>query len=450
VTEKFPPTPRQKFPGQHLIAFTRDRLGSLQRLAQDYGDIAAVRIGPRYLVLLNHPDYINDVLVTHSRKFVKGYGLQRAKRLLGNGLLTSEGEFHMRQRRLVQPAFHRQRVAAYGQVMTSYSADVCARWTDDTQLDIAAEMGRLTLQIAAKTLFNADVQSQAVVEIGEAVNDVIARQFKYAMLPYSHLLDQLPLPWNLSFRKARGRLDARIHRLIAERRALGKDLGDLLSMLLMAHDEEGDGGQMNDEQIRDEVMTLWLAGHETTANALAWTWYLLSQNPQAEANLHAELDKILGGSLPTAEDVSKLVYTRRVLTESMRLYPPAWVVGYQALEKHQFGGYTVPRGSFLLMSQYIMHRDPRYFRDAERFVPERWEQDREGERPRFSYFPFGGGPRQCIGEQFAWMEGILVIAAIAQEWRLRLASGHRVHVNPVFTLRPKGGLPMTPYRRSTA
>ena len=433
---------------QHLIAFTRDRLGCLLRLAKEYGDIAAVRIGPRYLVLLNHPDYINDVLVTHSRKFVKGYGLQRAKRLLGNGLLTSEGEFHLRQRRLVQPAFHRQRIAAYGKVMVSYARDTCAPWTDGAQLDIAAEMGRLTLQIAAKTLFNADVQSQAAVEIGEAVNDVIARQFKYAMLPYSQLLDQLPLPWNLSFRKARGRLDAKIYRLITERRALGKDLGDLLSMLMMARDEEADGGQMNDEQIRDEVITLWLAGHETTANALAWTWYLLSQNPEAETLLHKELDAILGGRLPTAEDVPRLGYIRMVLAESMRLYPPAWVVGYQALEDHTFGDYTVPRGAFLLMSQYLMHRDPRYFRDPERFVPERWVQESDGERPRFSYFPFGGGPRQCIGEQFAWMEGILVLATIAQRWRLRLVPNHRVQLNPVFTLRPQGGLPMTLQRRS--
>jgi cytochrome P450 len=437
------PSPPQRFPFQHLIAFTRDRLGFLQRLAKDYGDIVAVPSGPRYLVLLNHPEYIKDVLVTHSRNFIKGYGLQRAKRLLGNGLLTSEGEFHVRQRRLVRPAFHRERIAAYAQVMTSYAARMIDRWRDGERLDVAAEMSHLTLAIATKTLFNAEVQSEAAAEITEAVNDLTTRHFEHAMLPYSHLFDSLPVPWNIAFKKVRARLDARIYRLIAERRALGQDLGDLLSMLMLARDEEGDGGQMSDEQIRDEVVTLWLAGHETTGNALSWTWYLLSQNPQVESQLHAELEKTLRGRLPTVDDVAQLVYTRMVLAESMRLYPPAWVIGYQALEDHRFGEYTVPGGSFLLMSQYLMHRDPRYYEDPERFAPERWTPELESERPRFSYFPFGGGPRQCIGEQFAWMEGIFLLAVIAQHWRLRIAPGHRVEVNPVFTLRPKGGLPMT-------
>ncbi|MFN2399198.1 MAG: cytochrome P450 [Gemmatimonadaceae bacterium] len=441
-----PPGPKPRYFGEHVVALARDRLGFLRKLARDHGDIAHVRIGPGNLVLLNHPDLIRDVLVTHNRNFVKGRGLQRARKLLGDGLLTSEGERHLRQRRLAQPAFHRERITAYGAIMSEYAERAGARWSDSAVLDLATEMARLTLGIAGKTLFDSDVEEEAS-EIGEALTDAL-KLFSIAVLPFSELMDRLPLPWTIRFNRARARLDTIIYRIIAERRAHGGDRGDLLSMLMLARDGEGDGTGMTDEQIRDEVMTLLLAGHETTANALAWTWYLLARNPEQEARLHVELLQVLGGRAPTVEDVPRLAYTRMVLAESMRLYPPAWVVGYQALADQPLGDFVVPTRSFVLMSPFIMHRDERYYPDPERFDPERWTPEAQQSRPRFGYFPFGGGPRQCIGEQFAWMEGIIIIATLAQRWRFHLAAGHVVEPKAIFTLRPRGGMPMRAERRA--
>jgi cytochrome P450 len=268
------------------------------------------------------------------------------------------------------------------------------------------------------------------------------------MSPFYDLLRRLPLPSNRRIQQGRDRLDATVLRLISDRRASGKDQGDLLSMLLLAQDEEGDNSGMTDQQVRDEAMTLFLAGHETTANALTWTWYLLSQHPAVESQLHAELDTVLAGRVPTAEDVPLLRYTRMVLAESMRLYPPAWVIGRRALNDYEIPPYTIPANSLLLMSPYVMHRDPRYFPAASDFDPQRWTPEAQAERPKFSYFPFGGGPRQCIGEAFAWMEGILLIATIAQYWRLRLVPGHPVEPRPLITLRPKYGMRMVLERRA--
>src|SRR5581483_5627846 len=256
----------------------------------------------------------------------------------------------------------------------------------------------------------------------------------------------LPIPSTLRFRKAKARLDATIYRMIEARRVGSKDEGDLLSMLLLAQDEEG-SGSMTDQQLRDAAMTIFLAGHETTANALTWSWLLLSQHPDVEAKLHAEVDEVLGGKLPTVEDLPKLVYTEKVLAESMRLYPPAWMVGYRAINDYAVGDYFLPAGSVILMSQYLMHHDPRYFPDPFRFDPERWTPEAKAARPKFSYFPFGGGPRVCIGEPFAWMEGILLIATFAQRWRLTLAPGYPVVLQPLITLRPKYGIRMTPEKR---
>ena len=249
------------------------------------------------------------------------------------------------------------------------------------------------------------------------------------------------------FDSAKAKLDAVIYRLIEERRRSGKDRGDLLSMLLLAQDVEGDGGRMTDVQLRDEALTIFLAGHETTANALTWTWYLLSQNPEVETKLHAEIDEVLGGQLPAFEDVARLKYTEMVLAESMRLYPPAWAVGRRAVNDCKIGGYFVPKKSLVLMSQYVMHHDERYFHEPLHFKPERWTADERERRPQFSYFPFGGGPRRCIGEGFAWMEGILLIATLAQQWQMRLVPGHPVALKPLMTLRPKHGMRMTVVRR---
>jgi len=435
------PGPERRVSALNALRMGRDPLAFLAALTA-YGDIARVSLGPETLYLFNHPDLVRDVLVTNHRNFHKGRGLERAKNLLGTGLLTSEGEFHLRQRRLVQPAFHRQRVAAYGVTMAAHAAARRDRWRSHAVIDAHREMMALTLGIVGKTLFGSDVEHEAAAIAAALATTFESFNFGF-FLPFGELLDRLPLPATLRFRKARSRLDATIYRMIADRRASGDDRGDLLSMLLVAQDSEGDGGGMSDLQLRDELMTIFLAGHETTANALTWTWYLLSQHPDVEARFHAEIDLVLGGRLPTADDLVALPYARMVLAESMRLYPPAWIVGRRALAAFEANGYQIPPRSIVLMSQYITHRDARWFPDPERFDPERFSPERHAERPKFAYFPFGGGPRVCIGEQFAWMEGIIALATIAQRWRLRLVRDHPVALQPIITLRPKYGMQMT-------
>jgi cytochrome P450 len=317
------------------------------------------------------------------------------------------------------------------------------RWQDGETVDMDHEMMALTLAIVAQTLFDADVDTEAD-EIGGALTEVL-RLFQTVFIPGMHLLDQLPLPHTRRFARARGRLDATIYRLIAERRAeraRGQERGDLLSMMLSAQDAEGDGGSMTDEQLRDEAMTLFLAGHETTANALTWTWYLLSQHSDAEARLHAEVDRVLAGRRATADDLAALSYTRMVLSESMRLYPPAYAIGRRALETYQVAGVVVPRGALVVVSPLVTHRDARWFPDPERFDPDRWTPEAQSARPKFSYFPFGGGTRMCIGDQFAWTEGMLLLATLAQRWRAELAHGQRVAMKPMITLRTRYGMRM--------
>ncbi len=433
------PQPKQSFVA-NLLAIRRDRLGFLTKLKKECGDIAHFKIGPQDTWIVSHPDFIKEILVNQQRKFMKGRGLQFAKKMLGEGLLTSEGEFHLRQRRLVQPAFHRQRVATYATTMTDYAVSTRERWQAGEQLDIAQEMMRVTLAIAGKTLFDADVEGEAG-EVGKALTETMVL-FERITNPFAALLSMLPLKSNRRFDQAKQKLDNLIYRIINERRASGEDHGDLLSMLLMAQDEEGGTGSMTDEQVRDEAMTIFLAGHETTANALTWTWYLLSQNPEVEAKLHAEIDEVLQGRLPTFEDVPKLRYTEKVFAESMRMYPPAWTIGRNVLEDVEIGGYTIPKGALVLTSQYIVHHDERWFPEPEKFDPERWTPEEKEKRPKFSYFPFGGGTRICIGEAFAWMEGALLIATLAQKWRMKLAPEHKIELQPLITLRPKYGMKM--------
>ena len=301
-------------------------------------------------------------------------------------------------------------------------------------------MNRLTLSIVGKTLFDVDVESQAAA-VGDALTAVM-ESFWMMMLPFAEVLERLPVPKLRRARMARARLDAIIYRMIADRRASGSDHGDLLSMLLAAQDEE-DGGVMTDQQVRDEAMTIFLAGHETTANALTWTWFLLSRAPEIEARLHDEVDRVLQGRLPAMADIPALGYVEKIVTESMRLYPPAWIIGRRAIAAYQLGDYVAPPRAILVMSPYIMHRDPRFYADPERFDPARWTPEFRAALPKFAYFPFGGGPRQCIGESFAWMELILVVATMAQRWRLRLAPGHPVIPQPLITLRAKHGMRMT-------
>jgi cytochrome P450 len=434
-----PPGPKGHLLVGVLPEFRKDPAGFLEKMARQYGDVVYIPLGRQHIYYVGHPDAIRDILITHQNKFKKSRMLERARVLLGDGLLTSEGQHHRRQRRLVQPAFHRDRLAGYGAVMVERAAMLRDQWQPGQSFDAMQEMLRLTLAIVSKTLFSADVDSEAD-QIGLALTQVFGL-FEVVLMPFSELLEKLPLPAVRRFKRARKRLDETIYRLIAEHRASGGDSGDLLSMLLLARDEEGSGG-MTDTQVRDEALTLFLAGHETTADALTWAWYLLSQNPQAEAALHAELDRVLAGRLPSFEDLPQLRYTEGVFAETLRLYPPAWGIGRRALEDYPVGDFVVPARSVVLTSPYAVHRDPRWFPEPLVFRPERWLAD-DPARPKFAYFPFGGGARVCIGERFAWMEGTLLLAVIGQRWRFRLEPGQRVETQARITLRPKHGMRMT-------
>ena len=448
-----PPSQRPSFIGGHLPSFWRDRTAFLTRQAA-LGDVTYLRLGPQPVFFLNHPDLIRDLFVVNADKFEKGRALKRAKALLGEGLLTSEREEHLRQRRMIQPAFHRARIAEYAVSMVEYADAMASRWQNGETRDIDKEMMHLTLQIVAKTLFSAEVEDDAD-EIGAAMTTMV-ELFNFLLLPFSEWLEKLPLPHSIRFKRAKKKLDSVIYSIINERRRNGEEKGDLLSMLLMAQDED-DGTAMTNEQVRDEALTLFLAGHETTANALTWTWYLLSQNPAAEAKLHAELDAVLatGGNAsvneranvthrpPTIDDIQNLKFTEAVLAESMRLYPPAWAIGRNVIATHDFGGYTAKPGTLILTSPFVTHRDARSWEDPLEFRPERWETISVKEAGnRNIYFPFGGGVRRCIGESFAWTEGILLIATIARKWKLSLAQGQTIGLNPQITLRPKFGMRM--------
>ncbi len=428
-----------------MLRMRADFLGFLGDAARTYGDAVSFKLGTEQYVLLNHPDLIRDVLVTHQRSFHKGRALEQARRVLGNGLLTSEGEFHLRQRRMVQPAFHRERIAAYASDMVGCAERTRERWRDGAAVDMRSEMMRLTLAVVGKTLFDADVEGEAE-DIGRALEDALGA-FSVNMLPLGEWLERLPLPAMRRLRAARTTLDGTIYRLIAERRASGEDRGDLLSMLVHATDVEGDGTGMTDQQLRDEALTIFLAGHETTANALAWTWLLLSQHPDVAARMHREVDAL--GHEPRLSDLPSLAYTRQVIAESMRLYPPAYAIGRRAVEPYSFGEYHVPARTIVLVSQFLQHRDPRWFPEPERFDPDRWTPEAVQGRPKFSYFPFGAGTRVCIGEPFAWTEAVLLLATLAQGWHASLVPGHPIALQPRITLRPKHGVQMTLHRRAS-
>ena len=423
-------------------------MGALRELSQVYGDVSTFKVGAQRLALLNHPTFVEDVLVTRARLFKKGRALERAKRLLGEGLLTSEGDLHRRQRRLVQPAFHKTRISGYADTMVRRAAQAADRWQDGQPIDATAEMNRLTLTIVGETLLGTNVEEDAG-GVRNALTAVLSA-FTLTMSPFAPLLERLPLPAVRRYERAQITLDRLVYRIIQDRRARADDRGDLLSMLLLASDTEEGGERMTDRQVRDEAMTIFLAGHETTANALAWTWHLLAAHPDVERRLHEEIDRVLGGRLATADDMPLLVYTRMVIAESMRRYPPAWGIGRRAIEDVTIGGYLVPKGTVVLVSQFLLHHDPRFFADPERFDPDRWRPDRQATRPRFAYFPFGGGTRVCIGEPFAWMEAILVLATIAQRWRLDRIDADPIPMQPGITLRPASRIRLIPRRRASS
>ena len=441
TTQIFPPGPKGHLLIGNLWELNQQRMGFLVNLGNTYGDIAHFRLGPRrHGYMLNNPEYIHSVLVKNASKFNKGPALKRTGgNLVGNGLLSSEGDFHKRQRKLMQPAFHTKRVTSYSEVMVDYTLRMLDTWQAGEQRDMHEEMMKLTLEIVAKTLFDADVSGDAEA-IGEAVTIGIDAVNERAGRPFA-LPRWVPTPKNQQRNAAAALLDETISSIIDERRASGEDKGDLLSMLLLAVDEES-GGQMSKEQARAEAMTLFIAGHETTANALAWTWYLLAKHPEVEAKLVAELARVLGGRRPTFEDLAQLPYTEMVLKEAMRLYPPAWLLSRMAMEDVSIGGYDLPKESLIFISPYAMHHDARYFADPERFDPERFAPDRAKEIPSYAYFPFGGGPRVCIGQSFAMMEARLILATIAQRYQFSLEPGYQAELDPTLTLRPRNGIPM--------
>lgn len=445
LSEVLPPGPEGRFPTGNLLDYTRDHLGFLTRCAREYGDVVGLRFVNVPVYLLNHPDHVEYVLVRNNRNFVKSRGERISLGFLGNGLLTSEGSFWRRQRRLAQPAFHRQRIDAYGKVMVECAGRMVAGWRDGEIRDTHEDMERLTLEIVARTLFGVPLRSAEFEEVGEALA-TISRRFAGRGGVFFQVPEKIPTPGNLRMRRAIRRLNALIYGIIRDRRASGEDAGDLLSMLLAARDEETGEG-MTDEQLRDELMTVFIAGHETTANALSWTWHLLAGHPEVESRLIQELRAVLSGRPPVVEDLPRLRYTDMVVKESMRLYPPAWAFGRETLEDCEIGGYHVPAGTQLIMSQWVMHRDPRYYEDPGEFRPERWGDGSVEKLPKYAYFPFGGGPRLCIGQSFAKMEAVLLLATIAQRFRLRPAPGERVTPQPSITLRPRNGMRMVLEKR---
>jgi cytochrome P450 len=409
-----------------------------QHLAEEYGDIAHYKIGWHHIVFLNHPDYIREVLVVQNDNFIKERTVQRSRMLLGAGMITSEDAQHRAQRQVAQPAFHRQRIQEYGSAIVEEAARARDSWRAGEQRDVAIDMMHLTLRIVARTLFAADLQSE-VFELADAINRIMGLYNFLVMLPAAEWLVHLRPPGLAAFVKSRKRIDAVVYRMIDAHRRRGGDGGSLLDLMLAASPDEGPEVQ---QALRDQVITIFLAGYETVANALIWTWYLLSQNLDCERRCHEEVDSVLQGRLPTVEDVPRLRYVEMVMAESMRLYPPAWAMGRYARNDFQLGDFRLPARTTVLISQFVMHRDPRYFPDPLRFDPERFTVEAKSKRAKFTYFPFGAGVRQCIGESFAWMEGVLVLATFLQKWRLRLVPGQRVEPQPLITLRPKYGMRM--------
>ena len=415
-----------------------------------YGRAAHYRILRNDVVLLNDPADIGEVLIDKAAWFGKDRTQRRMKILLGEGLITSDGEAHKRGRRIAAPAFHRRRVDGYAGQIVSLAAAMREQWKAGVEFDISAEMMRLALRVTARTLFDTEVTAE-IHEINDQVNIIMDLYHFLITLPRAELLLNSPLPKMRRFRAAKKRLDEVVDGMIQSRRAevdtgLGASVpdarGDLLSMLVAARDDEagGDHRRLTSEELRDQVLTLFLAGFETVANALSWTWLLLGQNPEVEAKLHAEIDAVLGGRLPTLDDMPQLEYTGMVLSESMRLYPPAWAMGREVVEDVSIGPYRLRKGTMVFFSQYIVQRDARWFPEPERFLPERFTAAAKAGRPRFAYFPFGGGGRQCIGEPFAWMEGTLALATLAQRWRVEIVPGQKIEVQPKITLRPKNGI----------
>lgn len=409
-----------------------------QHLVDEYGDIAHYKIGWNHILFLNHPDYIREVLVVQNDNFIKERTVQRSRMLLGEGMITAEGAQHRAQRLVAQPAFHRQRIPDYARTMVYEAVQMRDRWRHGEERDIAIDMMRLTLRVVAGTLFATELGDEAN-ELADAINRIMGLYNFLIMLPAAEWLVHLRPPGLAAFVRARKRIDAVVYRMIEAHRRQRSDSGSLLDLMIAASPEHTPASE---QSLRDQVITIFLAGYETVANALSWTWYLLSENPECEHRFHEEIDRELRGRVATFDDVPRLRYVEMVLAESMRLYPPAWAMGRYARNDFRLGDFFLPAKTTVLMSQFITHRDARFFPDPLRFDPERFSPDAKARRAKFTYFPFGAGTRQCIGESFAWMESVLLLATLAQKWKLKLIPGHRVEPEPLITLRPKFGMRM--------
>lgn len=408
-----------------------------QNLAAKYGDIAHYKVRNDHIIFLNSPEYIREVLTVQRAKFVKERTQRRSKLLLGEGMITVDGATHRKQRQVAQPAFHRQQVPAYAETIVRRAAHVRDQWREGER-DVYQDMMKLTLGTVGETLFRTEL-GEGVGPLNAGVADIMNVYHAMVLLPGVKYLIHVPFTPLRKFLTARRRLHATVDRMIAQHRgAPSTENPDLLDLMLASQDAMG----WSESDLRDQVVTVFLAGYETMAIALTWTWYLLSQNPDARESMYAEIDAVLGGRLPTYDDLPRLRYTEMVLAESMRLYPPAWAMGREAIVDFELGPYRLPKGTTVLMSQFVLQRDSRFFPDPLRFDPLRHTPDAKASRPRFTYFPFGMGPRQCIGEAFAWMEGVLVLATFGQRWVMDLVPGHPVEPEPLFTLRPKYGMKM--------
>jgi cytochrome P450 len=440
-----PPGPKAHLLVGHLPEFIRNPLDFLTRSAWEYGDLVTLQLPVGRTYLVTNPEEIEFVLTTTNRNFVRGRLFDPIRPLLGNGLFTSEGEFWLRQRRLMQPAFHRERIKSYSELMVGFTEQMLESWQTGEIRDINFEMQELTLRIASRLLFNAEISHQDASHTTEALTTAL-KAFQAHFASPLKLPEYLPTPGNVRFQGAIRQLDQIIRRIIAERRASRQNGDDLFGMLLEARDEQGQ--PMSDNQLRDELLTLFVAGHETTAVTLSWAWYLISQHPAVEEQLLAELAKVLNGRNPTIEDLRELSYLDQVIKEVMRLYPVAWFINRQASKELELSGYKIEVGQQLWISPWVLHRDPRYYSEPLQFKPERWESDQVKKLPKYAYLPFGGGPRICIGNTFAQAEIALVLATVLQKFRLELVPGKPVVPNPLGTVRPKYPVQMQLSRRN--
>jgi cytochrome P450 len=438
--------PKGHFLLGNLPEFKKDELAFLTRCAQGYGEIVPLRLLHLSVYLLLNPDHIEYVLNAHSRDFVKSRMYKIAARLVKQGLVLSEGDYWLRQRRLIQPAFHKERIAAYGQIMVDYTERMLSTWQEGQILDAQDTMVHLSMAIVMKALFNCDVDNDP-----EGAGDVVRSLFKEAAALFANPMaipENIPTPGNLRYRRVAQQMDKIVYHLIQQHRAKAEDTGDLLSMLLRARDESQNG--MTDQELRDEMITMLAASFETTGTALCWAWYLLSQHPAVEAKLLAELEAVLGGRAPTVEDLPKLPYTEMILIETLRFYPPGPLQGREAVKDFELGGYHFSAGTEFWISPLVLHRSARYYEAPDEFRPERWEGDLIKQLPKFAYMPFLHGPRQCIGNVFASMEVRLILATVAQKFKLKLVPEQVVVPKFSLTLNPKYGLKMSVAQRGSA